>query len=418
MNLPKLYTMKKYTIVAAGIPLYFVTGLLSIYALTVHPTKIATFVFLFTVMFGLSILMIVWAARKKLLIWSILSGLVFFIAGYLINAKIYLSREDGRLIPEITRQPGPSKGHTAVVYFTHGEPETFNPIGWLNQFREFDQQGIRFVPFIARPLFIKSLRQKYLEVGQSHHRQGHIAMLKSLETLYRQQGDSTTRFYISFLDDEPRPDAAVIRALNEGADRIIVATVFVSVSNHTAEGKHLVELLDCEKKYGVKLVFADPMWNSEILASAFVDKVNARIGSTPKNQVAIALIGHGQPKEWDVEFPTETAQEIEFRDRIMDAFQKDGYKRENMGKAWMEFREPKPYELMDKFNKEGVKKVLFFAAAISADGIHSQADIPALVGEYPFPPAVEVINLGAWNDHPLVIKAIKERIDQQLAGLL
>jgi hypothetical protein len=114
-------------------------------------------------------------------------------------------------------------------------------------------------------------------------------MIKSLEALYRQEGDSTTMFYISFLDDEPRPDAAVIRALNDGADRIIVSTVFVSVSNHTAEGKHLVEKLDCEKRFGVKLVFADPMWDSETLAMAFVDKVNARVGATPKDQVGIAL---------------------------------------------------------------------------------------------------------------------------------
>ena len=31
------------------------------------------------------------------------------------------------------------KFDTAVIYFTHGEPETYDPIGWLNQFREFDE---------------------------------------------------------------------------------------------------------------------------------------------------------------------------------------------------------------------------------------------------------------------------------------
>jgi protoheme ferro-lyase len=408
--------MKKYYIIAAGIPVFILTGWFFLGALTVHPTGIFMQTFIFTVILCLAIAVSVVAAQKKKLLLSLLSGFVFFMAGYLIHAKIYLSQEDSRLVPEITRQPGPGKGHTAVVYFTHGEPETFSPIGWLNQFREFDEQGISFVPFVARPFFIKALRQKYLEVGQSRHRQGHFNMIKSLEALYRQEGDSTTLFYISFLDDEPRPDAAVIRALNDGADRIIVATVFVSVSNHTAEGKHLVEKLECEKRFGVKLVFADPMWDSETLAMAFVDKVNARVGATPKDQVGIALIGHGQPVEWDVEFPTETSQEIEFRDHIMEALIRDGYRKDFMGKAWMEFKEPKPYILMDQFVKKGVKKVFYFAAAISADAIPSQADIPALVNEYPFPPDMEVINLGAWNDHPLVIKAIKEKIDRKMAA--
>jgi hypothetical protein len=91
-------------------------------------------------------------------------------------ARRVLSREDGFPAPELTRRPDdPGLGHTAVVYFTHGEPETFDPIGWLNQFREFDEQKIPFVPFVARPFFIYQLRNKYLAVGRSEHRSIHHA---------------------------------------------------------------------------------------------------------------------------------------------------------------------------------------------------------------------------------------------------
>ena len=60
------------------------------------------------------------------------------------------------------------------------------------------------------------------------------------------------RFYLSFLDDNPRPDAAVIQALNEGASQLIVAEVFVSVSNHTLEGKNLINKLGLED-YGIPI---------------------------------------------------------------------------------------------------------------------------------------------------------------------
>ena len=60
-----------------------------------------------------------------------------------------------------------------MVYFTHGEPATYDPIGWINQFREFDEQGIAFVPFPVRPLFAFMLRQKYLTVGRSDHHRMH-----------------------------------------------------------------------------------------------------------------------------------------------------------------------------------------------------------------------------------------------------
>ena len=59
-------------------------------------------------------------------------------------------------------------------------------------------------------------------------------------------------------------------------------------------------------------------------------------------------------------------------------------------------------------------KVLYFSAAISADAMHSQWDIPALVNEAEVPKGFPLTNLGAWNDDPIVIRAIKEKIDMTL----
>jgi sirohydrochlorin ferrochelatase len=138
------------------------------------------------------------------------------------------------------------------------------------------------------------------------------------------------------------------------------------------------------------------------------------MGDTPKEEVAVALVGHGQPDEWDVEWATETEQEMTFREEIMNLFVADGFRRENLGSAWMEFKEPKPASLMEAFVNNGATRIFYFSAAISADAMHSQIDIPRLVEEYDFPEGVEVINLGAWNNHPTVIAAIRERIDDTM----
>jgi hypothetical protein len=89
----------------------------------------------------------------------------------------------------------------------------------------------------------------------------------------------------------------------------------------------------------------------------------------------------------------------------------NGYNPENLSLAWMEFKEPKPAEKVEEFLQNGIEKLLFFSAAISADAIHSQFDIPELVYEAKYPPGFPVINLGAWNNDPIVIQAIKEKID-------
>jgi protoheme ferro-lyase len=387
-------------------------GVLFVQFLSVHPLQMSFYAFATALVLGLLIWLISAGFKKSSLWIAIILSFFLFIAGHLAMTKVILARDDPRPVPELTRQPGdPGLGHTAVVYFTHGEPETYDPIGWINQFNEFDHQGIDFIPMIARPFFFYQLRNSYLEVGKSNHHSMHEQMIAKLEEAYRAEGDETTKFYLAFLDDNPRPDAAAIQALNEGASKIIVSEVFLTISNHTAEGEHLIKALNIPETFGVPVDYTGPLYDSETLMSMFVARADANIGDTDKSKVGILLVGHGQPDEWDVEWPTETAQETGFRNEILDLLAADGYRPENLSLAWMSFKEPKPAKKVDEFIKGGVEKLLFFAAAMSADAMHSQYDIPELVYEYDFPEGFPVINLGAWNDDPIVIQAIKEKID-------
>ena len=387
-------------------------GFLVVGYMTVHPLNMSTFLLLSSIVgFTIGLLIALGFAHKRLLPIALVVTVVAFLVGYTITTEAFLAREDNRPVPELIRAKGdPGDGHTAVIYFTHGEPETYDPIGWINQFNEFDDQGIPFVPLVARPFFVYQLRNAYLKVGSSHHRQMHFQMLQSLEETYRQEGDETTRFYISFLDDNPRPDAAVIEALNDGASHIIVSEVFLTISNHTAEGEELIEALNVEE-YGATLEFTGPMYDSETLRSMFVQRANENIGNTDPAKVGVLLVGHGQPDEWDIEWATETEQEIGFRNGVLEDFEQAGYTPENLSLAWMSFKQPKPAPKVEEFAANGVEKVVFFSAAISADSIHSQYDIPELVSEADVSDEIEILNLGAWNDDPIVIQAIKEKID-------
>ena len=91
-----------------------------------------------------------------------------------------------------------------------------------------------------------------------------------------------------------------------------------------------------------------------------------------------------------------------------------GYKRDNLSLAWMEFKKPHPAPKIEQLVIKGVERVLYFSAAISADAMHSQYDVPELVNKAKVPSHVELRNMGAWNDDPLVIQAIKEKIDAVL----
>ena len=397
------------------IGLSLILGITLVQYFTVHPLTMSLYLLATCLVLFMLVFVLAEGFKGKQLWIGIALSMLLFVVGYLGTTRIFLNREDPRPVPEITRhKDDPGLGHTAVVYFTHGEPETYDPIGWINQFNEFEEQGIPFVPLAAKPIFIFQLRNKYLEVGKSNHRQMHIQMIQSLEDAFRAEGDTSTKFYISFLDDYPRPDAAVIDALNDGASKIVVSEVFLTISNHTAEGEELIKELNIEQEYGVPILYTGPLYDSDTLKSMFLARADANIGETEKSRVGVLLVGHGQPDEWDEEWSTETEQEIGFREGVLQLLADNGYHRENMGLAWMEFKEPKPAENVKEFLENGVEKVLYFSAAISADAIHSQYDIPVLVHEADVPDSYPLINLGAWNNDPIVIQAIKEKIDQQM----
>lgn len=90
----------------------------------------------------------------------------------------------------------------------------------------------------------------------------------------------------------------------------------------------------------------------------------------------------------------------------------DGYTRENVRLAWMEFKEPNTPEVAAELGARELDKIFVFSASISASSLHSLYDTPEAVRGAGIPDGTQVVNLGAWNDDPLVIQAIREKIDR------
>ena len=332
-----------------------------------------------------------------------------FVIGYLANTMAFLNLEEERHLAKLNPPPTEQRDHTAVIYFTHGEPPAYSAMPWIETFRELDADRVSFIPKPFRPFFFLNFRKEYLKVGGSPHNYVHQDMARSLKEAFRAEGDHTTRFYMAFLDSNPRPDEAVIRALNEGAKKVVFATVFVTISSHTKAGQDMVKELDLDK-YGVPICFSEPLWNSATLQEMFVARANENLNGTNKSKVGVLLVGHGQPEDWDRIYPTQTEQEILFRRSIISRLVADGYLEENISLAWMEFKQPEIGEVARELAGRGVEKLFVFATSISASSLHSLYDIPEAVITSGIPKGVEVVNLGAWDDDAMVIRAIKERV--------
>jgi len=396
---------------------YLLTALLSIAAgilflgyLVVSPSKMSWMLALLT---AALILCIVRALRnfkgRQILISA---GLVIslFVLSYLLATRIYLSQSEQRQLPEIGRTIGDAgEGHVAVLYYTHGEPPAYSPMPWIETFHELDSDRATFIPWPFRPFFLRGVRQYYLDSGGSPHNKVHETMIHSLIFSMPEALQQDVHFYQAFLDNPPRPDEMVIRAINEGASKLIVMPVFLTDSSHTIAGREMIEAVEPEK-YGIDVCYANTLWAPEALQQMFVQRANIHLGDTDKSRAGILLVGHGQPEDWDSIYPTQTEQEVAFRMQVRQRLIEDGYSPEKIVLAWMEFKQPDVLEGVQELLAQDVDHILFFSASISADAIHSIIQVPHEVESANVPPEVKLTNMGAWGNSPLVIEAIRQRI--------
>ncbi len=337
--------------------------------------------------------------------------IICFISGYLITCTALLKPKDQKNAFSIDPKAAASQEHTAVIYFTHGEPRTYEGsfAAWLEAIDEMDETGVPFVPKPFRPFFFKKVRDEYFRVGGSFHNTIHGRMMDRLQEAYRQKIDKNTRFYLSYSDDTPHPDEMAAKAINEGANKIILLNVWLTDSDHSDHGREIIEALQPEK-YGVKLCVTETLWNSALMKHMIVNRANTVIGSESKSDVGILLVAHGQPAEWDKIFKKQPEQENIFRQETKKLLIAEGFKEQNIELAYMEFKQPVIKEAVNQLLQKGVKKILVSPVNISAESIHSEHEIPSLVAEADIPPNVSTVHLGAWNDDQYVIDALLEKL--------
>lgn len=387
-------------------------GFALIQYLTCHPAYISVFLVLVCAS-GLLLATLLYRGFKAgdSLFLCLLLCLCMFAISYLGNLHLFMQKTEQIQLPEITRLKGDKGlGHTAIILLAHGEPKTYDALPWIKQMKEFDQQKIPFIPYPFRPFFFHSLREKYLIAGKSEHNQECLQVMQQMEAEYRDRGDRTTKFYISYLESNPRPDAAVIQALNDGASRIILCNMFVTISSHTQEAIHLIAPLKLEQ-YGVGIQYTKPLYDSAGLQQLYIDEVMKSVESTDKASVGIILVGHGQPVEWDQEFGTQTEQEISFRKDVLTLFEKQGYSPHNLKLAWMEFRDPKPKDALSELVNNGVTDIFFFSTILGSESLHAKYDVPALMHQVKLPDSVRLQQLTAFRDKKGLVKALMERIE-------
>jgi hypothetical protein len=237
-----------------------ISGYATVKYLIAPPLDMSVYGALALVCFFISLWMLLRRDRILRRISALVLMIICFISGYLITGSALLKPTEQKKVFSIAPKAAAAQGHTAVIYFTHGEPRTYEGsfAAWLEAIDEMDKTGVPFVPKPFRPFFFKKVRDEYFRVGGSFHNTIHGRMMERLQEAYREKVDKNARFYLSYSDDVPHPDEMAAHAINDGAGKIILLNVWLTDSDHSDHGREVIEALQPEK-YGIKMCVTETL---------------------------------------------------------------------------------------------------------------------------------------------------------------
>ncbi len=346
--------------------------------------------------------------KKRAKLYSAGIMIVFIIGGWLTANAIFLAQDEEHYIPQVTRIDG-GDGHAAVIYVTHGEPPGYDPMPWILTMAEFDNDNVPFIPWPFRPFFFAANRHEYARIGGSPHNSLHETYIDNLRRAMPVAVANGTRFYLSFLDYPPHPEEMTVKAINEGASKIIILPVFITESTHTIAAQEMVNVVN-PQQYGIEVNYTGALGDSDTLQSVFVDRANNLTVDYTKSEVGILLIGHGQPDEWEDLYPEQNAQESAYRNGIRDKLIADGFSADNVKLGWMSFQEPSIATSAAALAANGVNILIVCSVSLSAKSVHSLVDAPKGIEEANLPNDILVEYVDQYGDHPLAIQAMAEKI--------
>jgi biotin carboxyl carrier protein len=223
-----------------------------------------------------------------------------FMLGYVIANATFLAKVEARQLPQIERTDG-GDGHTAILYFTHGEPPGYSAQPWIDTIREPDHAKAPFVPWLVRPIFFNTLRNKYFEASGSAHKKLHETFLKDLRRAMPEETEKGTRFYLAFLDSNPRPDAGTLDVVNArvSAAETNLAAARAILEQYDLRAPATGTLVESNLNVGELVTLGQPVakwadlseWYVETTDLTEIDVVNIEVGQ------AVEVAADTQPDE-------------------------------------------------------------------------------------------------------------------------
>lgn len=309
-------------------------------------------------------------------------------------------------LPDIV--PHDDAGRTGVVVLACAEPPVYQPAAVARMLELLQDAEVSLPPEFARVFVYASEKARYRLAGGSPARRTCEEVTARVDDIL----GADARFAppsVAWCDDEPTLDRSVADLVTQGVRDIVIAHLGVAEDTAAVRAKRRVDALRVQE-HGVRLSYAPPLWSSGVLAERVATRVIDTAGEAPAADLGVALIGHGQPVEFDRINPVMTEHETLFHQRVRAELVERGVDGGRIRLGWLEWLEPGVTEVVRHLAALGASKIIVVPSAMPADTLTTLLDIRDSVARSRVEGSADIVIMPAWGDDPVVAEVLAANV--------
>ncbi|MCC5912543.1 MAG: hypothetical protein JJT76_19160 [Clostridiaceae bacterium] len=216
----------------------------------------------------------------------------------------------------------------------------------------------------------------------------------------------TFTVYIAYSHTKPYLDEVINLAMAEGNQRIILTPVFLTESKDFKAIENKVTQIN-PSQYKIDIKTTKPLWDSEAVATSFVEQVNHFNSSSRKENIGVILVGKEVKKAHGDSIHIK--QDLLFRDKVKDFLVVDGYNKNKI--RLTSFDKKNIVHEAQALMEYGVGEIIVVPTSTSLQKIKYKIILERAINSIKTPYAVRVYTIDPWNFNDYVIEELLNRIE-------
>ncbi|MEN6430244.1 MAG: CbiX/SirB N-terminal domain-containing protein [Coriobacteriales bacterium] len=343
-------------------------------------------------------------------------ALLFILAGlsggFWVAAASLVGRQSRRRAAHSTSTPCAGPSRRAVVVLSNAEPERYDYGATARRLARLIHSGALTLPASAVPFVFLSEKARYHALRDFHPGRATARVIaEAVESHLRASGDADT-VVVAWCDGDPSLSEQVHSLAAAGYTEIVLAHLGQDGSYLFTEAAS--ELADAHMSH-VRIGTAPSIWISDPLARRACQRVLNVTRNADPATVGVALLGEGQPPEWESLSREWHETEAYFTQRVRLMLAEHGIDERNVRLGWVEWQTPDITEVVRHLAATGCTTIVLAPVTIPVATLATALDFPRAIDSARLGPDVLTITLTPWGDDPALIQALVTAIKQTLS---